>query len=339
MNAPREQAGQMDGLGRVLCALADPQDPGPTEDACLALPAEPLFEAILHHGIEPIALRKLVETLPQEPPYTSLIDAVRERQLLANAHSLVLEAQALQLLAAIDAQRLQAVIVKGQVFAKALYDRASDRPFTDVDVLAHPDSVPAIGAILENADFLLYRKKLFDKSASNMEQKWVQKDNQNILIELHGNLVHYASLRWRVPFGYAQYRTASGDGEFPNVAYFMTAVIHAAAGHKFHRLQLIVDVMQAARKLTEADIDYLRSSLDALRARLEVLVCLDLVSALFADEAAIHIRDSLSSGRGYRYGRSLVTPAAVIDTWNDTGHRSRMRRHAFRWLQRVVPRS
>ena len=171
-----------------------------------------------------------------------------------------------------------------------------------------------------------------------MEQKWVRKDNQNILVELHGNLVHYASLRWRVSFGFDEYRTASGDGAFPNVANFMTAVVHAAAGHKFHRLQLIVDVMQAARKLTEEDIAHLNASLDGLRARLEVLVCLDLVCALFGDEAAAHVRDSLASGRNYRFGRRLVTPAAVIDTWNDAGHRSRMRRHAFRWVQRIAPR-
>ena len=338
MSASDEHRLQDGDLGRVLCALADPQAQGPSAEACLAVPPEPLFEAILHHGIEPIALRKLTGTLPQAPPYPTLIDAVRERQLLANAHALVLEAHALHLTTAIDAQGLNAVIVKGQVFAKALYDRASDRPFTDVDVLAHPASVPEIGTILEEAGFLLYRKRMFDKSARNMEQKWVHKDNRNILIELHGNLVHYAGLRWRVSFGYDDYRTASGNGEFPNAAYFMTAVIHASAGHKFHRLQLIADVMQAARKLSDEDIRHLNAVLDSLRARLEVLVCLDLVCALFGDEASRHVRDSLSPGRDYRFARTLVTPAAVIDTWNDAGHRSRMRRHAFRWVQRIAPR-
>ncbi|MDA4846203.1 nucleotidyltransferase family protein [Hoeflea poritis] len=338
MSASNEHQSQNGDLGQVLCDLADPQAEGPFADACLALPPKQLFDAILHHGIEPIALRKLTGILPQEPPYPTLIDAVRERQLLANAHALVLEAHALQLTTAIDAQGLNAVIVKGQVFAKALYDRASDRPFTDVDVLAHPASVPAVGAILKDAGFLLYQKQMFDNSARNMEQKWVREDNQNILIELHGNLVHYASLRWRVSFGHDEYWTASGDGDFPNVAYFMTAVIHASAGHKFHRLQLLADVMQAARKLTEEDIRHLNTVLDMLRARLEVLVCLDLVCALFGDEASRHVRDSLSPGREYGFARGLVTRDAVIDTWNDAGHRSRMRRHAFRWVQRVAPR-
>lgn len=334
----RDAADGQRSFAAVLCALADPQAKGPAAGDIASVDAERLFSAVRHHGIEPVALPKLTALAPKEPPYTQLLDEVREGQLLANAHAMVLEAQALQVMNAIEAAGLPARVVKGQVFAKALYDRASDRPFTDVDLLADPSAAPAIGDILRECGFILHQKERFDRSARNMEQKWVRSDDHNALIELHGNLVHYASLRRRLSFGYDEYVLACADGEHPAVGNLLTAVVHAAAGHKFHRLQLLVDVLQAARRLDEDDIGYLRSVLDAISARLEVLVCLDLVYALFGDDAAGHIRDSLASGKTYRRSRSLVTPASVIATWDDTGHRSRIRRHAFRWAQHLVPR-
>ncbi|MCY6382618.1 nucleotidyltransferase family protein [Hoeflea prorocentri] len=322
----------------VLCSLADPQAENPIAGAILSLDADRLFAAVRYHGIEPVALPKLAALVPQEPPYTQLLVDVREGQLLANAHAMVLEAQALQVMTAIETAGLPARIVKGQVFAKGIYDRVSDRPFTDVDILADPAAAAAIGEILTDCGFVLHQKEHFDRSERNMEQKWTRTDDHNVLIELHGNLVHYAGLRRRVSFGYDEYVLAGGNGDHPAVANFMTAVIHAAAGHKFHRLQLLVDVLQAGRRLDEADIDHLRSVLGKIPARLEVLVCLDLVCALFKDEKAAHIRESLSEGKDYRRSRAIVTPQCVIATFDDTGHQSRLRRHAFRWAQHIVSR-
>ena len=81
-------------LKRTLCLLADPQKPAPAADEILNFDPQQLFEAITHHGIAPVALPKLVEILPQEPPYVALIDGMRESQFLANAHCLNLEAVA-----------------------------------------------------------------------------------------------------------------------------------------------------------------------------------------------------------------------------------------------------
>ena len=325
-------------LKRLLCQLADPQKPAPSTEELLSFDPQQLFDAITHHGIAPVALPKLVETLPQEPPYVGLIDSMRESQFLANAHCLNLEAVAKRVMLAIDRAGLQATLVKGPVFTVALYDRASDRPFTDVDILVHRSAAREIGVLLKDAGFNRRGHRIWHRSASNLAQKWVGRDDPSVLVELHGNLVHYAGLRRRVSFGYDEYRTASGNGEFPAVANFMTAVIHASAGHKFHRLQLLVDVLQALRRLDETDVEHLVRVLPQLRARLEVLLCLDLVDVLFDEPAAKRVMERLSAGRDYRHSRRLVTADAIIDTWSDTGRRSKVRRHAFRWMQHIARR-
>ncbi len=323
-------------LKRVLCSLADPQAPAPPTDTYLKVDPQNLFDAMLHHGIEPVALPKLSETLPQEPPYVALIDGVRERQFLVNAKCLNLEASAKRVMMAVEGAGLQAMIVKGPVFTNALYDKASDRPFTDIDILAHRVAVRPIGPLLKEAGFDHKRRWIWDKSISNMEQKWLKRDDPSIVIELHGNLVHNRGLRRRISFGYDEYQMAAGDGEFPAVAHFMTAVIHASAGHKFHRLQLLVDVLHALRPLDDSDLKHLGGVLVRLNARLEVLVCLDLVNGLFEEPAALHALERLSAGGDYRRCRRLMTADTVLDTWKTRGRRSKFHRHAFRWMQHLV---
>ncbi|MEX3011353.1 nucleotidyltransferase family protein [Hoeflea sp. TYP-13] len=326
-------------LKQVLRALADPQASAPPTETCLNIAPQDLFDAVRHHGIEPAALPKLLEALPQEPPYVALIDGVRERQFLANAKCLNLEAHAKRIMLAIEGAGLQAKIVKGPVFTSALYEKASDRPFTDIDILAHPSAVRAIAPLLKDAGFFHSRRWIWDKSRSHMEQKWVLLEDPAIVIELHGNLVHNAGLRRHISFGFDEYMTVAGGGDFPAAAHFMTAVIHASASHKFNRLQLLVDVLQAVRRLEDRDVEHLDQVLDQLGARLEALVCLDLVDALFDNFTATQAQEKLSGRRDYRRCRRLVTADAVFDTWNDRGHRSSMRRNTFRLAQHVVPRS
>ena len=308
--APEQGARTDHAIKRLLCLLADPQSPAPPV-ACFAhVQPEALFEAIGHHGIGSIALPKLNETLRDDPRYHDLLEKQKEQQIGANALSLFLEA----------------------------YARPSDRQFTDIDILAHSDAREKIAVLLAQMGFRQDVRPFWDKSESNMEQKWVHHENPGILIELHGNLVHYASLRRRISFGYEEYQTASGDHAHPAIAYFMTAVVHAAAGHKFHRLSLLVDVLQALRHLGERDLDRLADVTDALGMRLEVLLCLDLVASLFDEAAAQGALARLEPGRNYAWTRRLINGAAVLDTWRDTGHHSRIRRHALRWMQHIVPR-
>ncbi len=334
-----EQGARADhAIKRLLCLLADPQSPPPPEARFAHVQPEALFEAIGHHGIGSIAMPKLNETLRDDPRYHDLLEKQKEQQIGANALSLFLEAYADEMVVSMRQAGIAAVIVKGPVFSKALYARPSDRQFTDIDILAHPDAREKIAVLLAQMGFRQDVRPFWDKSESNMEQKWVHQENSGILIELHGNLVHYASLRRRISFGFEEYQTASGDHVHPAIAYFMTAVVHAAAGHKFHRLSLLVDVLQALRHLGERDLDRLADVTDALGMRLEVLLCLDLVASLFDEAAAQGALARLEPGRNYAWTRRLINGAAVLDTWRDAGHHSRIRRHALRWMQHIVPR-
>lgn len=327
-----------DGLRPVLCALADPQAPAPPADSFLKIDPQDLFDAVLHHGLEPVALPKLSAILPKEPPYLALIDRMRERQFLVNAQCLNLDAYAKRVMLAIEYSGRKAVIVRGPAFAKALYDRSSDRPFTDIDILAHRAAVRPIGRLLKQAGFDRKRRWLRKSAFGNMEQKWSKRGDPSIVIELHGNLVHSPGLRRRISFGFDEYRIAAGDGAFPTVAHFMTAVIQASVGHGFQRLQLLVDVLQALRRLEDRDLKHLGVVLGRLNARLEVLVCLDMVYSLFEEPAALHALERLSAGRNYHRCRRLVTPDAVLDTWKVQDRRTNSRRHAFRWAQHLVRR-
>ncbi len=338
MNSVREQGSFDPAIKRLLCQLADPQVQALFANQYDGIELRPLFQSMRHHGIEAIAVPKLGASLPKNGLSEMLMEQEKEYQFVANAHSLILEAHADRIINALKRAELHAVIVKGPVFSKELYEREADRQYTDIDILSHPTSIGDIGEILRQEGFHQAVREFWDNSERNMEQKWVHNDNANILVELHGNLVHYAGLRRRISFSYEDYQTASCNGKCPAIAYFITAVVHAAAGHKFHRLALLVDVLQALRRLEDNDLARLGQVVDMLGLRLEVLTCLDLVGSLFGEVNTRPALAHLPDGRNYSWTRRLVTADAVLDTWRDTGHRSRLRRHAFRWMQHIVPR-
>ena len=126
----------------------------------------------------------------------------------------------------------------------------------------------------------------------------------------------------------------AGDGD-PNApaALLMTAVIHAACGHKFHRLQFAVDIIQAARALPDADLPMLERAARAIGAELELAVSLNLVGKLFGDQRALDLAQRFSSGFTGAVSKRLVSPAAVHNAMSTSGRASHARRKAFRGLQ------
>ena len=148
----------------------------------------------------------------------------------------------------------------------------------------------------------------------------------------------YPFLLRRLSFGYTEYMLASQQGRFPAAANFLTAVVHAAAGHKFNELKLLVDVAQAFRQLQAGDIACLEKILDVIPARLEVLTCLDLICVLFENLVVDDVIAQLAGQIQFRVARKLVTTDAVLNTYFDRWHVSRLRRHSFRFLQNRLGR-
>lgn len=323
----------------LLCALADPAGLCPSTDLLAAAEPRLLFDAIGHHGIEAVALRKLKAAEPKpEGEFAQLVTEAAERQFVANAMSMKLESCANEILEAVSAAGKRAVIVKGPVFAKGLYRHESDRPFTDIDILTTPSDLAAIGGILGRSGYWQARRAFWDRSEINMEQKWFSKENDRILVELHTNLVHDVGLRRRLSFGFEEHELASEGGRCPSVVWFLTAVIHAAAGHKFHKLQLLVDVLQAFRNLSEEDLAALDRILDRIPARLEMAICLELVHDLFGVVEAKDAIAAITGNPSLRNRKKIVDADTVLDSYFDTSKRSKVRRHGFRIMQKVVSR-
>src|SRR5262249_30403289 len=137
------------------------------------------------------------------------------------------------------------VIVKGPVFARTLYPNANFRAYTDIDLLAAPEALPALASALRAADFVLGESP---GAASRGEWKWLHRDNREIMIEVHTNLIHSPSLR---PLLSLTYQDIAAGPESP-AALLAIAVIHAGTGHRYDRLRQVVDICQAARNLRTA---------------------------------------------------------------------------------------
>ncbi len=291
-----------------------------------------LLKAADVHGLTAIVLRKLSENdgwKRRLPEGSRKLDQARETAVLSMGLTMMLEHYYLAISEKLAKARLRAVVVKGPVFARNLYSHVNDRPFTDIDLLAHPDDMAEVGQILAELGFTRFSKGMWDRSDTYQEQKWLLGGNANIMIELHGNLVHYPSLRRRVSFGYADFKKASQKEVDCPVALFMTAVVHASLGHKFHKLQLLVDILQAFRRLSEAEVAVLVTVAAQLSLRLEVALCLNLIADTFGDPRAKHVAQRVALPAQSALASSLVSPQMLLETQGQ----SRLRRHAFRWLQ------
>lgn len=287
------------------------------------------------HGVLPIVWRKFRSMSSLDLGEASKAEMQRAGDAIAimAGQSLLLRHHSRGITGAFAQAGIPVAIVKGPVFAERIYKVPADRPFTDIDLLTAPENLAKANAVLPSLGFIALTKQVWDKSDSNQEYKWGRSDNPNILIELHGNLVHYASFRRLLSYSYADLLRA-GDGD-PNApaALLMTAVIHAACGHKFHRLQFAVDIIQAARALPDADIPQLERAARAIGAELELAVSLNLAGEIFGYQRALDLARRFSSGFTGTLSKRLVSPAAIHNAMSTSGRASHMRRKAFRGLQ------
>lgn len=320
----------------LFAGLADPEREADPADWTDELAALRMLSVARLHGVLPIVWRKF-RTMPSPP---SLGDAFRSEMQRAGdtvsvmaGQSLLLRHHSRSITGSFAEAGIPVAIVKGPIFAERIYKVPADRPFTDIDLLTSPENLAKANAILPSLGFVALTKQVWDKSDSNQEYKWGRPDNPNILIELHGNLVHYASFRRLLSYGYDELLLAGGGDPNAPAALLMTAVIHAACGHKFHRLQFAVDIIQAARALPDADIPQLERAARAIGAELELAVSLNLAGELFGDRRALDLARRFSPGVTGTLSKRLVSPEAIHNAMSTSGRASHLRRKAFRGLQ------
>jgi len=318
----------------LFAGLADPEKEADARDWGSEQAALRMLNVARLHGVLPIVWRKF-RTLDLDlgDAFQAEMQRSADSVSIMAGLSLLLRHHSRNITGAFAEAGIPVAIVKGPVFAERIYKIPADRPFTDIDLLTSPENLAKANAILPSLGFIALTKQVWDKSDSNQEYKWGRSDNPNILIELHGNLVHYASFRRLLSYSYEDLLLAGGGDPNSPAALLMTAVIHAACGHKFHRLQFAVDVVQAARALPDADLPMLERAAKAIGAELELAVSLNLAGEVFGDRRALDLAGRFSSGLTSRLSKRLVSPNAIHNAMSTAGKASHARRKAFRGLQ------
>lgn len=312
-----ERSWDLDG---TLAYLADPEKPGlDVEDAALR---HGLLELARAHGVDTIVQRKL------GGDYAAAGD---QEMLYRIGQAMLLNRLRHEIEGAFAASAVPASVVKGPVFAGKLYRVQGDRLYTDIDVMVGQDAIGRANAVMKELGYV--RGDGGDGIRGNMEYKFGHPQHRNVLIELHGDMVHYPLLRRRAPFGRRELlRAGDGDSEAP-AALLATAIVHATLGHKFERLSMLVDVLQAARHLPQADYRRFADTLSAMRLALECAVSLGVAARIFGDPAATELSKLFHGGVKGHAGTLLVTRRAVIGAQEKPAHASWLRRKSFRMIQ------
>ncbi len=308
----------------LLLRLADPDAPpidlGGVDDQAI----ERLTKLAERHGVLSIVWRKLAGRVP-----VSAVAGMRLRM----GQSMLLESLSKTVAAKMTKAGVDCATVKGPVFSHLLYDHRADRPFTDIDFLLHPAHLNKASDVLMREGFQAEQKAIWGNSHRDMEFKWTLTDNPSVLFELHGNLVHYPLLRRRVSFGYKEIvAVGQGDTAAPE-ALLSVAIIHASCGHKFHRLQMVVDILQAARRLPDEKITGFVRTAEKLGFGLEASVSLSLAGSLFADHRVVMLGDQFGANTSTRIGRRLISPDVATQAADPRHRGSWARRKAFRMVQ------
>ena len=222
----------------------------------------------------------------QDAGLQETLSELRQKSTLVTGQSMLLQYHGDRIMKALAADGVPARIVKGPVFARKLYRHVADRPFTDIDILVEPAHLADANRVIAACGFELCSDEA--QSHDLQEFKWLEKENSSLLIELHGNLVHDSGMRRRLSLGFRELRTIDGDATDTPAALLTIAIVHAAGGHKFHRLQLCVDVLQGVRALQSADAE--ARLLEAARMtgiELELATVLNVTGRLFDERRAL----------------------------------------------------
>ncbi|WP_224545099.1 nucleotidyltransferase family protein [Mesorhizobium sp. CA16] len=324
---------------KLLLTFADPEASAAIGDGLAAATLLALLANAEFHGVLPIMLRKLREIgdarLPQDATLQRRLSELRDEATMATGQSMLLQYHGERIMKALAAKGVPARIVKGPVFARKLYSQVADRPFTDIDILVDPASIEAANKTIGECGFELGSDEA--KSHELQEFKWLEKENSSLLIELHGNLVHDTGMRRRLSFGFRELQAIDGGETDTPAALLTIAIVHAAGGHKFHRLQLCVDVLQAVRALKSSQEE--ARLLDAARMtgiELELATVLNVTGRLFDAPRAIELADRIKPDLSIRLAKWLITGNMLLRVNSREKLRSRLSRDAFRWVQRLA---
>ena len=220
---------------------------------------------------------------------------------------------------------LPVVIVKGPVFSRTIYPSPGLRNFTDIDLLIAPEAEPQLARVLEQQGFKLAE---YDRDPDRQEWKWLHRDNDALMIEVHTNLVHHPELREAMSISYED---VAGIAETP-AALLTVALVHGAL-ERYELLRHVVDVCQAARAVdTSEEERRFEALVQQTGARFAAIAGLDLAYRLFGEPRCRELARGLGPARYTALARLLLGRSAITSTMGGTRVLHSWRRQGFRVL-------
>lgn len=308
-------------LDAWIVHCADPlgsQSPPPSRKLAPGF-AEALVDQAEAHGV----LGALLKNFPgfeRDPGFAAARETARSRNRTNAAFSALLARETDALMP--ELKEVGAIVVKGATFARNLYPTPSLRCFTDIDILAPDNALSRLGEVLSDRGFYL-------AESHTREFKWLSRDNDRIMVEVQTDLVHPDSLHNAISLSSATIASAP----YSQAAFLIVALVHAA-GHQYERLQHVVDIRQAARKLSSADEASFETLVQATNARLAAVSGLLLAARLFGDARCRDIAREIGSTRLRELANFLLDRTVIMSTTDPRRAIFNWRRQAFRLLLR-----
>lgn len=298
------------------------------------------------HGVLPAALRRL--GVEQAAPLSesgardcattaarAAIETAREKHVNQVGLQLLLQHYLSLVSARMAANGIRAVAIKGPVFARRLYNEATLRSFTDIDILIEPAARGVAGEVMRDLGFegheLAYRS-----GQDYFEDKWVLPSDKRITFELHSDLVHNPRLRRSCSVQLDDVMAAgAGDAEDATALLFVAAT-HAVVSHQLDRLQHLLDVSMAAGGLG-GPIDRNRLAEAAKRsgATAAVYAAISAAGSILRNAAVTRIGAELRPTTAARLVSQLLTERTVLDARSTLRHRASWRRKLLRQVIRA----
>ena len=305
-----------------LLHCADPLGPrtAPPRRALSLEEARELVTQADQHGVLPAVLRHF-------PPFQgdAAFAAVKADALTLHrsklTFSLMLRAHGEALIAA--AAGLPVVVVKGPVFSRTIYPSSGLRNFTDIDLLIAPEAEPQLARVLAQHGF-----ELAEYDPDRQERKWLHRDNDALMIEVHTNLVHHPELRKNMSISHED---LAGIAETP-AALLTVAAVHGAL-ERYELLRQVVDVCQAARKVDTAEEEHRFEALvQQTGTRFAAIAGLDLAYRLLGEPRCRELARGLGPARYTTLARLLLGRSAITSTMVRARFLHSWRRQGFRIL-------
>lgn len=320
--------------GRLLIALADPES-SLAPMSLVPERAQLLLSQAERHGVLPAVLRKLRPILTSADLRPVRDDFVA-RFSAGVAFNMQLRAEAKRLSTALRAAHQPALLIKGHDFADNIYPDPVLRPTSDIDLIVPLESLAAVEAVVASSGFELLPDQRDDEQ---LERKWIHTAHRRLMLEIQGNLVHAPGLRSKLSLGFAELCPHGDPAEAARPSTRLAiAGVHAASSHHFELLRLVVDVLQAARRLQgAAEEQALEDLVRRSGIRLALVAALDLAAALYDDRRCREIGRALAPVRFRGAARLLINGNVVMAM--ETGERALQswRRSLFRELLKRGP--